>query len=379
MKKFDVHVCLVSDQAVPNFVPVLDRGFRPQKVVLLVTDRMKDKAQALADVMKQRCQVKVLPITITDAYDMGKTGEQIFDLLCNENKDKVALNVTGGTKLMAIGAFSVFKEAGYPAFYFTDSSNEVLLLDTHERFKLNPPRIKIEDYLTLYGYPACDKLKRQLAHPEWLPFAEELIRSCNSLGKALSSLNYQITIAAKSNKHTLRCQIPDSVDSYNMNRLIDLLAEMGLAQRVNKDLVFSSEEARKYINGNWFEDYVFSLAKKLPNIQDIALNVNINNARDDITQKNELDVLLMVNNVLHILECKTSNLADEKNKKEADEALYKLESLKKLGGLRTKTALLSYHRLNSRISDRAKGAKIKIIDQGKMHTIKKELEQWVNE
>lgn len=41
MKKFDVHVCLVSDQALPNFIPVLAEDFRPQEVILLATEPMK--------------------------------------------------------------------------------------------------------------------------------------------------------------------------------------------------------------------------------------------------------------------------------------------------------------------------------------------------
>ncbi|WP_274571609.1 Card1-like endonuclease domain-containing protein [Neisseria leonii] len=374
MKKFDVHVCLVSDQAVPNFVPVLDRDFRPQKVVLLVTDRMKDKAQALAGVMEQRCQVKVSQITITDAYDMGKTGELVFDLLCNENKDKVALNVTGGTKLMAIGAFSVFKEAGYPAFYFTDSSNEVLLLDTHERFKLNPPKIKIEDYLTLYGYPACDKLKRQLAHPEWLPFAEELIRSCDSLAPVLSSLNYEIMQAVQADKHTLRCKMPSH---NNITVLRSMIEKSRLAKCTNGYVEFDSKEALQYVAGGWFEDYVFHTAKSLPGVQDIALNVQIENAKDHVFQHNELDVLLMANNVLHVLECKTANFAKREDK--AEEALYKLESLKKLGGLKTKAMLLSYRELSSPIRNRAKGAQIGLIEQKDVKGMKTVLEKWMNE
>ena len=43
MKKFDVHVRLVSDQALPNFIPVLAEDFRPQEVILLATEPMKKK------------------------------------------------------------------------------------------------------------------------------------------------------------------------------------------------------------------------------------------------------------------------------------------------------------------------------------------------
>ena len=115
--KFDVHVCLVSDQPTPNFVPVLAQEFRPQEVILVVTPRMKTKANALEKVMRERCGVKVQQIHIENEYDTASIGERLFELLVNVDKEKVALNVTGGTNCMAIGAYSTFRDAGYPSFY----------------------------------------------------------------------------------------------------------------------------------------------------------------------------------------------------------------------------------------------------------------------
>ena len=88
MKKFDVHVCLVSDQAIPNFVPVVDKEFRPKEVVLLVTDKMKAKAEILAKIMRERCAVGVRLLNVADAYDMTQVGEQVFALLCDEDKEQ---------------------------------------------------------------------------------------------------------------------------------------------------------------------------------------------------------------------------------------------------------------------------------------------------
>ena len=125
--KFDVHVCLVSNQPTPNFVPVLSPEFRPQEVVLVVTPQMAQQAEALAKVMKERCQVKVHQLKVDSEYDVAAIGERLFELLVNIDKDKVALNVTGGTKLMAIGAYGVFRDAGYASFYLTQQGEVVLL------------------------------------------------------------------------------------------------------------------------------------------------------------------------------------------------------------------------------------------------------------
>ena len=287
MKKFDVHVCLVSDQAIPNFVPVVDKEFRPKEVVLLVTDKMKAKAEILAKIMRERCAVGVRLLNVADAYDMTQVGEQVFALLCDEDKEQVALNVTGGTKLMAIAAYGMFKDAGYPSFYFTDNSNEIILLDSNERLPaLQPPKIKIEDYLSLHGYPACDSLQKTVSHPQWLEFGEELVRFHMNFEDELGALNFEISKAVKENKQTLECAVPKGRNARNMGQLLCLLKSHDLAVQKNGKLKFADLDARQYVGGSWFEDYVFQTAKSLPGVQDIALNVQIENVDAKTHQNN---------------------------------------------------------------------------------------------
>lgn len=375
MGKFDVHVCLVSDQAVPNFVPVLDKEFRPQDVVLLVTERMKVKADVLEKVLRERCGVKVQQLGLADEYDMGSVTEQVFGLLCDVEKERVALNVTGGTKLMAIATYGMFKDAGYPAFYFTANSNEVLLLDDNQRLMLQPPKIKIEDYLALHGYPVRGVLQKQIRQA-WFGLAGELVRAYTSLADELAALNYEISLAAEKNRQALVCEMPKARDKHNMAHFLGLLADLGLASEKNGKLVFADMEARQYVGGGWFEDYVFQTAKSLPNVQDIALNVQIENANSHTYQHNELDIVLLVNNVLHVIECKTANFTRPEAK--AEEILYKLESLKKLGGLRTRAMLVSYRELLPQSRDRARGADIEVIEQKDLKGMKTLLEKWTH-
>ncbi|WP_353663629.1 Card1-like endonuclease domain-containing protein [Neisseria musculi] len=218
---------------------------------------------------------------LADAYNMAQVGKEIFNLLRDMDKEQVALNVTGGTKLMAIAAFAMFKEAGYPSFYFTANSNEVLLLDNNKRLSLKPPKIKIEDYLMLHGYPARHKLQKQLTHREWLPFAEELVRAKHRLESELGQLNYKIS---KADKRALKCKVPAGTVAHNMQYLLELLEKYGLARQQGGCLVFADEEAKQYAAGGWFEDYVFQTAKSLPGVQDVALNVQIENAKEQVFQ-----------------------------------------------------------------------------------------------
>ena len=68
------HLCLVSDQPVPNLLPVLQPETRPDKVVLAVSERMREKAEWLAGEIKKR-QIAVEHLPLVDAYQLTKLQE----------------------------------------------------------------------------------------------------------------------------------------------------------------------------------------------------------------------------------------------------------------------------------------------------------------
>ena len=374
MHKYNIHVCIVSDQPIPNYVPVLDNTFRPREVILLVTERMRAKADALAHTLKTRCGVKTRQITIASEYDMQEMEDKVLGELIalDEAKENIALNLTGGTKLMAIAAYRTFHDAGYPAFYFTATSNEVLLLDNNERLTLQPPKIKIEDYLRLHGYQIAANNQLQHSVPrERQAIGEELVQRHPYYTDAITALNGIISKGRAQNRKTLTFTQNETWGA--LDDLIDLLARHDLLKTDGDKITFTDEDSLRYANGGWLEEYTFHLAASLPDIQDIALNVQIENAGNP-HQPNELDIAILSHNILFVLECKTANLkADEKTQN----ALYKLETLKKLGGLRTQTAFISYRELPSETRDRAKGANIEIIEQKDLQGFKTRLKKWM--
>ena len=374
MPKYNIHVCIVSDQPIPNYVPVLDNTFRPREVILLVTERMRAKADALAHTLKTRCGVKTRQIAIASEYDMQEMEDKVLGELIalDEAKENIALNLTGGTKLMAIAAYRTFHDAGYPAFYFTATSNEVLLLDDNERLTLQPPKIKIEDYLHLHGYQIAANNQVQRSVPrERQAIGEALVQRHQYYANAITALNGIISKGRAQNRKTLTFTQNETWGA--LDDLIDLLARHDLLKTDGDKITFTDEDSLRYTNGGWLEEYTYHIAASLPDIQDIALNVQIENAGNP-HQPNELDIAILSHNILFVLECKTANLkADEKTQN----ALYKLETLKKLGGLRTQTAFISYRELPRETRDRAKGAGIEIIEQKDLQGFKTLLKKWM--
>ena len=106
---------------------------------------------------------------------------------------------------------------------------------------------------------------------------------------------------------------------------------------------------------------------------------------------NEIDGAFLHRNTLHLIECKAANLANTGNTGDdkGTEAIYKLETLLKMGGLRTRGMLIDYRgRLSiahgrddrKRVeanSARAKAANIRIVSGAAIKTLKREIEEWI--
>lgn len=105
MQKYDIHVCLVSAQAAPNLLPILDSEFKPQRAVFVVSTKneIKEKANSLKLAFNQNF-VAVDILELSNEFDFQSMETELFDLLSKYENENIALNVTGGTKLMAIAA-----------------------------------------------------------------------------------------------------------------------------------------------------------------------------------------------------------------------------------------------------------------------------------
>ena len=106
-----IHILLVSAQAAPNLLPALDPELKPAETILLVTAKMAGRAAALESVLCHAA-VKVSHVTLDDEHDYAAVEKVLLDLAAKRDGEDIALNVTGGTKLMALAAQSVAQVAG---------------------------------------------------------------------------------------------------------------------------------------------------------------------------------------------------------------------------------------------------------------------------
>ncbi|MFZ7108769.1 Card1-like endonuclease domain-containing protein [Avibacterium avium] len=386
MMKFDIHFCLISGQAAPNLLPILDTEFKPQKAVFVVSKAMKKQAEHLAKVFTAN-KVQVEQINLEDEFDFAKTSEQLLSLVEKYEDENAALNVTGGTKLISIAAADAFNMIEKPIFYINTDNNEIIFLskDENKEWIANKPlntNITLSTYLAAYGKgikTAQYKINSSLLEP-----MQPVIKYYDKYKDILPSLNFAAAEAEKNKlkyefdkKFSMTAEFEDFLNELDFQRLIDY----------NGRLVhFKNEETRAFLNGGWLEDYVFQQVKAIKKVDDILENAELTNDQyqqnksDYIAQnrgnKNEFDVIFLAKNKLHIIECKTQKFGKGTGQK-AEDILYKLETLKDYGGLMTKKCLVSYFEVPEAVSNRAKSLNIHIIQGKDIARLKQLIQEWI--
>jgi hypothetical protein len=225
--------------------------------------------------------------------------------------------------------------------------------------------MKVQDLLESHGYVMEAALRPQINGKD-RDLCSRLIDHVRADGIGLGILNR--LAASDPAKQCLRVVMSErDRDSQSLSRVVDLFRDAGRIQLNGHELVFPDVASRQFVNGGWLELHVFQVLQDLRGqkvgITDVVMGAFI--LHPDGRTRNELDVACLLRNTLHIVECKTANLAQEgaSGDDKATESIYKVEALGKFGGLRTRAMIVDYRgalaasRANR---DRAKAAGIAI-------------------
>lgn len=381
MQQLKIHFCMVSGQAAPNLLPLLDEELKPEKVVLLVTPAMKEQAEHLERVILPRgIKVEQKEFIVND--DFQSMQERLLEMIAEEvaEPDQIALNATGGTKWMAIAVQEVFRLNDSPVFYVDVSRDQVQFLDKNRHPHGLTQRIDLKSYIQAYGFEIREAVKPTGLKPELRELCQQLVLRVDDWQQALSQLN--LLASAAQERNTLSIDISGTLSGTAAPQLPALLHEFehaGMLKENDGKLTFSSKESSSFANGGWLEAYVNSTLNTLKGegvIQD-GPYLNLHIQRFGKTSHNEIDACFMAGNSLHLIECKTRRMSGKRTAGVATDTVYKLDSISDLGGLTTKSMLVSYSLLNEPDSLRARDLKIKVVQGRQLQQLKDELKKWI--
>lgn len=375
----ETHLCLVSAQATPNLTPLLDPAFAPRRVAMLVSADMRERAGWLADVVRPR-GIAVEEVAIPDAWDMHDVCDRVVAWLdAQGNRSSVALNVTGGTKPMAMAAQQAFAMADLPVFYVHQERDEVLWLTPRRPPMPLAGRLKLEPFLHAHGWQVLARPALPQLTPALRQLTTELVLQVGSLEQALGRLNWYAHLCEV--QRLLEVQVDErDLGHSGFMALADKFAAAGALTLAGRRLRFADEDARFFCNGGWLEEHVAAVLGELrgrAGIQDLAANLKVrtldNRLRGD-AGSNELDVAFLARNRLHIVECKTRSFRERHS---AADAVYKLDALTALGGLNTRGMLVSYRQLSDGDRQRAADLRIRTLVGSAVASLRDELLRWI--
>ena len=391
-----VHICLLSDQLLPNLIPILMD--RPERVYLIVSNEMEAKGRhkrmrrlLRGEKIESRVRLKA-PGTGIDTIRRfaGKLAREIKQ---EETGKTIVLNATGGTKLLSMGFVEVFRES------FEGYSLRVVYTDTqHQRIETLVPRgtevIPMEGVLQTNSYLAAQGMKLISAYSdkeEWRSAVQErnkltryLADNCKELGGFFGAIN-GIIHGYGNNDHP-GVLTPNGKDLSNPEQRFntnprrnwrDALNQIKDAGLIRWDsartLYFETTEAARYLSGHWLEEYAWMVAQAA-GLQDVRCSATgqweLQTGAGAPT--NEFDLLAVHDNRLLIVECKTGRQTLKEQ-----EITTRLESLNRnAGGLFGTSILLSAREIPETMRNRCRSLGIRYLENGAITKFADYLSKW---
>ncbi len=322
-----IHVGIIDQDPIRLVTPLLDNRTLSQHIVFIGADSQKEIFQRLHSVLAKRqitSEFFEIP-SVANTSEIKLAVTQLAEQL-KARGEAIKLNASCGLRHRLLSVYEVFRSYHWPIFVVEPNSDRLCWLYPEGKEDTQvEDRITIDDYLTIFGArgefsehnlpPQLDQKLYELGE-RWASNALEL-------GPGLATLNYLATTCRKEQR--LDVELSDKQQGYReLNMLLSDLVEAKIAIYQDGILTFTSEEARRFSNGEWLETLVHSTVRQIqqdmPTIQDRSLNVQVYRQLGEREVRNELDVASVVNNKLHIIECKTKGMRDD-----GDDTLYKLE------------------------------------------------------
>lgn len=370
-------VILISEQTIPNLMFLKWLLSNNKGVILelfcVTTEYMeqKNKIQAIQKALGEMNGLfsKITPITVdeNDLKEIIKKIEVQFSDL--PIYDEIHVNITGGTKIMSIACYEVFKNKENTVLYYQPMNKPMQILNSKmSKYSIEVP-ITIKEYLDAYNV-ACkiDNIcvKDWIYNQAVLPIVENMTNE-RSIYLELQNNEYFRKMLKK--KGALEF---DKIDSEKLSRLQNNPTVKQL-ERCSVEFGFGSDKITgkeiKYITGGWFEEYVYQKLKTEKKLDDDSIALNIRIVNSDDKDKNELDVAYIegkTNPRLNIVECK-SFIDEASQAKLLTDTLYKMQALKKDFGLTVKSYLYTMSVIKKEsVLSRAKDLDIEIIDRTKL-------------
>lgn len=300
-------ICLVSRQAMANVIPVLE--LKPQKVMLLIT---KEEEMVALNLRKLFSKYNIDTIIFNkklDAYDIDDVKKVCMDVI-RKSDDEVILNLTGGTKTMAVAAYEIFRSVDKKIIYHNPVGRKLIFLNP-----LNHPdievslKINVEDYLLAHGYKITEEKTSS-------GMAEKYIKLFKNFDKSRFSDFIDFYNYSKKEIKLEDPKVSKQFKDFNFSKSYDKITLIDKKNNIKLNFSLSG-----FNFGDWLESLLFLTLKEKYYPDDIKYSVKVK--KGGISS--EIDVMFTRDCRLYLYSCK-----DKKKTTKSD--IYEIEVLRNVTG-----------------------------------------------
>lgn len=344
-------ISIVGGQITPIFWGIKEKD--PDVVHLLYTQDSQYQIPILESIFKGK---KFFSYQI-EPYDFEKIKTQVRKIIASHPSITFELNLTGGTKMMALACHHIFYSQSFNTFYI-DQKNRMYDF-SKQKFMSIVSNIDIDTFIRLSGHKKYSSNKIHDFTNEEYAFAYEInqISHSNIFKNSISAVKKQVNDIKNCrqfiyNKPTLNLQ-------WNSPDL-----ELSLP---NSSIVINSLKAFNIaFNGIWWELVVADSIKNWNKIHEMKLNVELY-SKTTSSIKNEIDIVINTGKTLIFIECKSGNVKQED--------INKIRAVKRLyGGIASKTILVCKYKPRPDIIEKCKDLGILIFYGNNLKKIINKLE-----
>lgn len=321
-------ITLLGGQVLPVYWGILEK--QPKEVELLYTKETRGSVKVIENQFKS---IKFNTHQV-DPYDYKGIKELVERIVFSNEKHQFQLNLTSGTKVMALACQSVFKTLELDVFYI-DQNNRLFDLQK-EKFSNLKSNLSINTLIKLSGHNNFNAHKLSDYSKKETDFAKKILeytRNNSGLTALFGEVRKKFNRNFERQNGTIE-QIKTFAFKKTKNVTVSWNSPVLKIKLKNDILECNSKNAFKIVFGGlWWEILIAETTKKWTKSKEQLMSVSIQTKKDSALTKNEIDLVLNTGQNFIFIECKSGNVKQED--------INKIRAVKRLyGGVGSKSILI---------------------------------------
>ena len=327
-------VSIISEQTIPNYLFIKEKFIPGDTLMFISSVKMANRIHWIKNTLSWN-NVNSLDVILErdgDEENADRMSSHICEFL--SQNEQYCVNLTGGTKFMALVIQNLFEKFKSQFFYIPYPKNQIISVEGSSISGITQ-RVGVEEYLSLYGEKMLPA-KKPTQPPQYTNkvltyFLEKWNNEDFAVIDKLRKYRDE-----KKGINILALEQKDNEEKKPRIKNLKLFLDKVEFPYKNNHLERSDIQ---YLTGGWFEEYVFYYIVEHVHPNNILLGVNIKKTNND------LDVVFTLGNKLFVVECKTGVEREMMLK----EIVYKASALKsELLGLSAKSYIFALSEGNER-------------------------------